>query len=85
MLEREKAHVFQLANVTGTTQQAKKKCAAAEIRNLQADVHVEPLEDESLPDQLINPEEYKPPCHTPQGHTTTDTLMKPREGNVCCV
>ena len=62
---------FQLANVTGITQYLKKKCAAT--RNLQADVHVEPLEDEYLPDRLINPEEYEPPCHTPQGHTTAET------------
>ena len=60
---------FQLANVTGITQYLKKKCAAT--RNLQADVHVEPLEDEA--DRLINPEEYEPPCHTPQGHTTAET------------
>ena len=41
---------------------------------IQADVHVEPLEDEYLLDQLINPEEYEPPCHTPEGHATTEIL-----------
>ena len=33
---------------------------------------------DSLPDRLINPEEYKPPFHTTQGHTTAKPT---EEGN----
>ena len=50
---------FQLASVSGITQYLKRKCAAVAIRSRKADVHVEPLDNDSLPDRLINPEEYE--------------------------
>ena len=37
---------------------------------------MEPLDNDSLPDRLINPEEYEPPFHTPQG----DIAAEPTEG-----
>ena len=69
---------FQLASVTGITQCLKRKCAAVAIRNLLADVHVEPLDNESLPDRLINPEEYEQLSYTPQGHANAE----PTEGAI---
>ena len=72
--------VFQLANVTGITQYLKRKCTALKlaIRNQAADeAEVEPLDNDLLPDRLINPEEYEPPFHTPQGHATAE----PTEAN----
>ena len=65
--------VFQLANVTGIAQYL--KCKAVTIRN-QAEAEVEPLDNNSLPDRLINPEGYEPPFHTPQGHIAAE----PTEG-----
>ena len=67
--------VFQLANVTGITQHLKRKCTALKlaIRNQSAaEAEVEPLDNDLLPDRLINPEEYEPPFHTPQGHATAE-------------
>ena len=67
--------VFQLANVTGITQYLKRKCTAFKlaIRNqAAAEAEVEPLDNDLLPDRLINPEEYEPPFHTPQGHATAE-------------
>ena len=62
---------FQLANVTGVTQYCKRKYTTLKlaIRN-QAEVEVEPLDNDLLPDRLINPEEYEPPFHTP--HATAE-------------
>ena len=67
---------FQLASVSGITQCLKRKCAAVAIRSRQADVHVKPLDNNSLPDRLINPEEYEPLFHTPQQHASAE----PTEG-----
>ena len=50
---------FQLASVSGITQYLKRKCAAVAIRSRKANVYVEPLDNDSLPDRLINPEEYE--------------------------
>ena len=58
--------------MSGITQYLKRKCAAVAIRSLQADVHVEPLDNDSLPDRLINPEEYEPLSHTPQRHASAE-------------
>ena len=56
---------FQLANVTGITQYLKRKCKA--IRNQ------EPRSPtDSLPDRLINAEEYELPFHTPQQHADAE-------------
>ena len=55
--------VIQLGNVTGTTQYLKRKCKAlkAVIRNQEPKSPTD-----SLPDRLINAEEYELPFHTPQ-------------------
>ena len=67
---------FQLASVSGITRCLKRKRAAVPIRSLQADVYVEPLDDDFLPDRLINPEEYEQLSYTPQRHVTAE----PTEG-----
>ena len=57
--------MIQLANVTGMTQYLKRKCKAlkAAIRNQEPKSPTD-----SLPDRLINAEEYELPFHTPQEH-----------------
>ena len=67
---------FQLASVSGITRCLKRKCAAVPIRSLQADVYVEPLDNDFLPDRLINPEEYEQLSYTPQRQVTAE----PTEG-----
>ena len=68
---------FQLANVTGIAQYLKNKCAAVAIRNVhQADADIDPPDIGSLPDRLINPEDYEAPFHTPREHT----IAEPTEG-----
>ena len=67
--------IFQLANVTGITQYLKRKSATVVIRNGdQAAAEVEPQDNDSLPDRLINPGEYEPPFHTPQRHATVEPI-----------
>ena len=63
---------FQLANVTGITQCLKRKYTTLKvaIRN-QAEATPKSLTS-SLPDRLINPEEYELPFHTPQGHASAE-------------
>ena len=56
--------VFHLANVIGITRYLKRKCAAVATRN-QAEAEVEPLDNDLLPDRLINPEDYEPRFYTP--------------------
>ena len=56
---------FQLANVTGITQYLKRKCKA--IRNQEPKSPTD-----SLPDRLINAEEYELPFHTPQQHANAE-------------
>ena len=61
--------------MTGATQYLKRKCTALKlaIRNqADAEAEVEPLDNDLLLDRLINPEEYEPPFHTQQGHTTAE-------------
>ena len=62
--------IFQLANVTGITRYLKRKYTSLKtaIRN-QAEA-VPKSRSGSLPDRLINPEEYELSFHTPQEHTT---------------
>ena len=62
---------FQLADVTGITQYLKRNCTTLKLalRN-QAEAEVEPLDNDLLPDRLINPEEYEQPFHTP--HATAE-------------
>ena len=64
---------FQLASVSGITRCLKRKCATVPIRSLQADVYVEPLDDDFLPDRLINPEEYEQLSYTPQRHASAES------------
>ena len=40
------------------------KCATVPIRN-QGEAEVESLDNDLLPDRLINPEDYEPPFHSP--------------------
>ena len=65
---------FHLASVSGITQYLKKKCAAVAIRSRKADVHVEPLDNDSLPDRLINLEKYEPLSYTPQRHAFAEPI-----------
>ena len=64
---------FQLANVTCIGQYLKNKCPAVAIRNVhQAETEVEPQDNDSLPDRLLNPGQYEPPFHTPQQNATAE-------------
>ena len=67
--------VFQLANATGITQSLKRKCRDWKlvIRNPEPELR---SPTDSLPDRLINPEEYEQPFHTPQQHASAE----PTEG-----
>ena len=72
--------VFQLANVTGLTQYLKRKSAAVVVRNGdQAAANVEPQDNDSLPDRLINPREYEPPFHTQQRHATVEPIAEEKD------
>ena len=63
---------FELANVTGTTQYLKRKWTALKVATI-IQINTKPKSPTgSLPDQLINPEEYEPPFPTPQVHTNTE-------------
>ena len=64
--------VFQLSNVTGIAQYLKRKCIVVPIRKQAEAAEAEPFDIDSLPDRLINPEEYELPFHTSQGHATTE-------------
>ena len=71
--------VFQLANAFGITRYLKMKYTALTeaIRNqAEADVTSPPG---SLPDRLINPEEYEPPHSTPHGHITSEPTEGPQK------
>ena len=71
--------VFQLANAFGITRYLKMKYTALTeaIRNqAEADITSPPG---SLPDRLINPEEYEPPHSTPHGHITSEPTEGPQK------
>ena len=72
---------FQLANVTGITQYLNRKCQALKItiRNLHTEAEVRSPTG-SLPDQLINPEEYEQQFHTPQKDVTGEPTEEANEG-----
>ena len=65
---------FRLANVTGITQYLNRKCPV--LKNaIQNPQEAEPelrSPTDSLPDRLINPEEYQQPFHTPQRHASAE-------------
>ena len=80
--------VFQLANVTGITQYLKRKCTALKlaIRNqAAAEAEVEPLDNDLLPDRLINPQEYEPRFRTPQAHATYRSYRSTEKATNPCV
>ena len=64
--------VFQLANVTGIAQYLKRKCIVVPIRKQAEAAEAEPFDIDSLPDRLINPEEYELPFHTSQGRPAAE-------------
>ena len=69
---------IQLANVTGITQYLNRKCPVLKnaIQNPQEAESELISPTDSLPDRLINPEEYEPLSHTPQEHV----IAEPTEG-----
>ena len=61
--------IFQLAKVTGIAQYLERKCGAIANRDvLHAETEVADIG--SLPDRLVNPEEYEPPFNSP--HATAE-------------
>ena len=76
--------VVQLANVTGITQYLKRKCKALKVANR----YQEPKSPtDSLPDWLINAEEYELPFHTPQERAdpTEEELVNEAQGRLTSV
>ena len=65
---------FQLGNVTGITQYLNRKCLGLKlpINYLHSDAEVR-SPTVSVPDRLINPEEYEPLFHTPQRYTSAES------------
>ena len=55
--------VFQVLKVRGIAQYLKIKCAAARLAH-GAEVEVEPQDFDSLPDRLVNPDQYEPHVYT---------------------
>ena len=47
------------------------KCAAARVIH-DGEVEVEPQDIDSLPDRLVNPEEYEQQFYSPRGHTAAE-------------
>ena len=70
--------VVHLANMTDIAQYLKRKCTAVPLRN-RAEADVDPQDDGSLPDRLVNPGEYEPPFHTTQGHATAEPTEEVNE------
>ena len=64
---------LQLANITGIAQYLKRKCAALKLAKMIRDKAEVRSPTGSLPDRLINPEEYEQPFHTPKGHATAES------------
>ena len=69
---------FRLANVTSVTRYLNRKCPVWKnaIQNPQEAQSELRSPTDSLPDRLINPEEYQQPFHTPQRHAS----VEPTEG-----
>ena len=70
--------VFQLANVTGITQHLKRKFAALKVAIMNQNEAKAELRSptDSLPDRLLNPDDYEPSLYIPQQHATAE----PTEG-----
>ena len=62
--------LFQVVKVTGIAHYLKMKCAAARV--VHDEVEVEPQDIDSLPDRLVNPEEYEQQFYSPRGHTAAE-------------
>ena len=71
--------VIQLANVTGTTQYLKRKCAALKLATMNQNEAKAELRSptDSLPDRLLNPDDYEPSLYTPKEYATD---CEPTEG-----
>ena len=63
--------LLQVVKVTGIAHYLKMKCAAARVVH-DAEVEVEPQDIDSLPDRLVNPEEYEQQFYSPRGHTAAE-------------
>jgi len=61
---------FQLVNVTGIPQYLKRKCTALKVATMnQNEAKAEPRSPtDSLPDRLLNSDDYEPSLYTPQGY-----------------
>ena len=61
---------FQLANVTGTTEYFKSKFAALKVATISQNEAKAELRSPtgSLPDRMLNPDDYEPSLYIPQGH-----------------
>ena len=70
--------VFQVVKVTGIAHYLKMKCAAARVVH-DGEVEVEPQDIDSLPDRLVNPEEYEQQFYSPRGHTTAEPMENVNE------
>ena len=70
--------MVQLANVTGITQYLKRNCTALRLATMTRNEDELKSPTDSLPDRLINPEEYEPQFPITQEHTTTEPT---EEGN----
>ena len=61
--------IYHLTNVTSITQHLKRKCTAVANRNgHQIEAEVEPVDNGSLPDRLMNPREYETSFHIPNAN-----------------
>ena len=72
---------FQLANVTGITQYLKRKCAALKVATMNQNEAKAELRSptDSLPDRLLNPDDYEPSLYTMPLLSQQKELMKHRE------
>ena len=73
--------IFQLANVTGITQHLKRKFAALKVATMNQNEAKAELRSptDSLPDRLLNPDDYEPPLYTPQQHATAEPTERANE------
>ena len=71
--------VIQLANVTRITQYLKRKCAALKVSTMNQNEAKAELRSptDSLPDRMLNPDDYEPSLYTPKGYATD---CEPTEG-----
>ena len=70
--------IFQVVKVTGIARFLKMKCAAARMIH-DGEVEVQPQGIGSLPDRLVNPEEYVQQFYSPGGHTAAEPMENVNE------